>query len=83
MPHPFLSAELIGNRVYECFDLKDYVLHLIIGFQSFCCLAFQKKPIFNNILLLEYTNVRVNSGQQIFVVLGIPEKRWFSTMNCY
>ena len=52
MPHPFLSAESIGDRVYECFDLKAYVLHLIIWFQSFWCLVFQKKLVFNDALLL-------------------------------
>ena len=52
MPHPFLSVESIGDRVYECFDLKDYVLHLVIGVQSFWCLVFQKKLVFNNEPLL-------------------------------
>jgi len=27
MPHPFLSAEFIGDRVYECFDLKALTIN--------------------------------------------------------
>jgi len=34
-------------------------------------------------LLLDYTNVRVNFEYQLFVVLGFSEKRLFSTMNLY
>jgi len=72
MPHPFLSAEFIGDRVYECFDLKDYVLPLIIGVQSFYCVEFQKKTVFKCSVIC-YIGC-VNFGYHVFVVVGISEK---------
>ena len=54
MPHPcFSSAELIGNRVYECFDPQAFVLHQANWVLVFLLRDFsRKKLVFNNLLLL-------------------------------
>jgi hypothetical protein len=43
---------------------------------------FQKKVVFNNVLLLDY-KYAVGSGQHFLLSLGFSEKRPVSTMNLY